>query len=100
MGESICLQILLSLQERHKSGSAEIKSDVELAQELRQTVTEIQIHLDILEDQKLVTLYKSFGPSYGATITPHGLLFIKQVEKQVKEHKRKRPIGFRPPRDG
>lgn len=95
MSDQLRLQILCLLQERHKSGLAQIKEDSELATELNQPLLEMQAQLDILEDQKLVTLYKSFGPSYGATITPRGLLYLEQVETQIQNEKNKRPLGFR-----
>lgn len=96
MSDQLRLQILLLLRKRHKSGSTQIKEDGELARELSQPVVEIQTQLDILEDQELVTLYKSFGPSYGATITPRGLFYLEQVERKIQEQKQERPLGFRP----
>lgn len=96
MSDKLSVQILLLLRERHRSGSSEIKEDTELAEQISQPVLETQTQLEILEDQELVTLYRSFGPSYGATITPSGLLFLEQVANQIQGQKQKRPLGFRP----
>lgn len=73
--------ILLILREHDKSGSAAYKEDTELAEELGQPVDEIQRQLDILEFEGSVTLAKAFGPSYGARITPRGLLYLEQIEE-------------------
>jgi predicted transcriptional regulator len=97
MEEQLRLQVLMMLGKRHGSGSADIMEDVEIAHELGAAIEVIQEQLDILENQRLVHLYKGFGPSYAIEITPQGLFFLEQVARSIKEQEQKRPLGFKTP---
>ena len=98
MSEQLRLQILSIFRDIHDSASGEIREDVDLGQELGENVAQMQTQLDILEDQGLVSVDKSFGPSCGAVITPRGLLYLEHIEEHIKRQKPKGPLGFRAPR--
>ena len=95
MKDHLRAQILLILDQHSRSGSSEFKSDKDLAKETTQELKEIQRQLDILESRELVTLAKTMGPTYGARITPEGLLAIEQMQDAARQQP-SRPIGFRP----
>ena len=77
MSQAIRQRILEILKAHDQTGSAVIYSDERLVNDLAIGVKEVQDQLDILEEEGLVEVYRAFGPSYAATITPMGKLHLE-----------------------
>jgi hypothetical protein len=83
MSEHLRNQILDALRTHAREGSPTVKGDTELANSLSQPIGEVQRQLDILEHEGHVKLTKAMGPSYGAWITPVGLLHLERSEARA-----------------
>ena len=93
MSDELRLVILDLLDKHSRTGSPNYLEDQQLSNATNESIEEIQRQLDILESQDLVELAKTFGPNYGARISPKGTLLIERARESAKQDK-KRPIGF------
>ena len=94
MSDVLRARILVILDEHAHTGSAEFKSDKDIAAATGQPVNEIYRQLDILESEGLVWLAKAMGPTYGARIEPKRMLLVEQL-RDPGEASPSRPVGFR-----
>ena len=93
MSDTLRAQILLILDEHSRTGSAESKSDKDIATATGQDIGEIQRQLDILESEDLVSVAKAMGPTYGARIKPKGLVVVERLRSPAPPPPTRR-IGF------
>ena len=94
MSDGLRAQVLAILDHYSRTGSAEFKSDKDIATATRHDVGEIQRQFDILESEGLVVLVKTKGPTYHARIEPRGILVIEQLRAAAQQPPN-REIGFR-----
>lgn len=96
MSESLRVQILAILDQHSRAGSAEFKSDKDIAHAMGQDIGEIQRQLDILEAEDFVSLTKAMGPTYGARIKPKGMVAVERLRAPGQQPQPpNRLIGFR-----
>ena len=70
--------LILEILDQHDDTT--FLDDTVIAQRLANvTVRQIQQQLDILETHELVQLARTFGPCYGALITPQGREAVEQA---------------------
>ncbi len=94
MSDILRTQILAILDEHSRTGSAEFKSDKDIAIATGHDVGEIQRQLDILESEGLVLLAKAMGPTYGSRIKPKGMVVMERLRDAAQQPLSRR-IGFR-----
>lgn len=93
MSDTLRAHILATLGDHSRTGSAESKSDKDIATATGQDVAEIQRQLDILESEDLVALAKTMGPTYGARIKPKGMAVMERLRAAAPKPPTRR-IGF------
>jgi hypothetical protein len=87
--QEIRVRILLRLDEHYREDSSTFVDDADLAALFMTTLREVQDQLEILEEQQLVDLVKTFGPCYSAMIRPRGRIFVESLAATEPQH-----IGF------
>jgi hypothetical protein len=85
--------ILRAMEQHEATGTSAYLDDKDLAARLRVALGDVQRQLLILENRQLVDLAKTFGPSYGARLTPNSMEALEAAAEQQPEPN-KRAIGF------
>jgi hypothetical protein len=85
-------EILSMLEQHEATGTSDLLEDKAIAQQLNTDLVRVQRELEKLEDQQLITIAKTFGPSYAAQLTPRGRGALRALEPPTQPPNR--PIGF------
>lgn len=93
MSDALKAHILTILDDHSRTGSAEFKSDKDIANATGQDIGEVQRQLDILESEDLISLAKAMGPTYGARIKPKGMVVMERLRAAAPQPPTRR-IGF------